>query len=107
MVASSMNPANDLFILNVDSPQEIQDALEEFKRRSVSVVAQVFSRSIDVQRDFSNWFDEFVKNTNDSVMILHDEPLYVVARYLGLDPNNLSDETLNLAEKLATAEHWY
>jgi hypothetical protein len=102
-----MNPANDLFILNVDSPQEVQDALEEFKRRCVSIVARVFSRSVDIQRDFGNWFDEFVNATNDSVMILHDEPLYVAARYLGLDPNNLSDETLDLAEKLATAEQWY
>jgi hypothetical protein len=99
--------AGDLYILNEESPQEIQQGVEQFKQRCTSILHAVFARPIDVQRDFTNWFDEWVKSTADPALILHDEPLYVVARYLKLDPNTLSSNVLDLAEKLAIRENWY
>jgi hypothetical protein len=99
--------ASDLYILNEASPQEIQEGIAEVKRRCASIIQHVFSRPIDVQRDFSLWLDEWIKSSGDPVFILHDEPLYVVARYLGLDATNLPSNVLALAEKLSVRENWY
>ena len=99
--------ADDLKILNEDSPQEIQQGIAEFKQRCISIIQSVFTRPIDVQRDFAVWFDEWARSSGDIALIMHDEPLYVVSRYLKIDPNNLSPDVLDLAERLATREHWY
>jgi hypothetical protein len=98
--------ADDLYLLDEGSQVEIQEALAELKRRCVSIIQNVFSRPIDIQRDFSTWFDEWVKFSGDVVVVLHDEPLYIIARYLRLDPGGISPQILDAVEKLATREHW-
>jgi|SRR5271156_1018149 len=99
--------ASDLYILDDASPQETQEGIAEFRRRCGSVIQHVFSKPVDVQRDFALWLDELIKSSGDPILILHDEPLYVVARYLKLDANNISSSVLDLAEKLSIQEHWY
>jgi hypothetical protein len=100
-----MTAQNDLYILN-EAPLDLKEALAEFKRRCVLIIKNVFSRGVDVQRDFGIWFDKWVGLTQDIVLILHDEPLYVVAGYLGLDPNNPAKDILDRADKLVTTEDW-
>jgi hypothetical protein len=104
-VDAAMTP--DLFIFDVSSDDEVKQAIREFKRRCSLLLDAAFGKKIDVIRSFEGWFDEYVQQTQDPVLVVHEEPLNVVARFLGLNPKQLSSHILYLAEQIATRENWY
>lgn len=97
----------DLFIFNTSSDEEVKQAVTEFKRRCSLLLDKAFNRKIDIVKNFESWFDDYVKATQDQVLVVHEEPLHVVCWFLDLDPANLSRETLNIAERVAVQENWY
>lgn len=97
----------DLHIFDVESKDQVQASIADFKKWCLSVLVNVFHRRIDVRKDFELWFDEYLRTTQDPVLVLHDDPLYVVCRFLSLDPHQLSDATLAATERLAIREKWF
>jgi len=98
--------SDDLHFLDTSS-NEIRRGLVEFKERCDAILDRVFGKKLDERRDFGPWFDAYVKATDDAPLVLHQEPIYVVCRYMQFDPKQLSNESLRLATYIANQEKWY
>jgi hypothetical protein len=74
---------SDLHYFRVDDPATVQREFAEFFRRCDLILAQVFDRREEIRTKFREWLEERIRNSDDPTLILHDEPLYVSARYIG------------------------
>jgi hypothetical protein len=52
------------------------------------------------------WLTERFQKSADPASLLHDDPLYVVGRYLGFSPLDIPPEIMERATKFARDEGW-
>ncbi len=101
---------SDLHIL-ADSPDNIKKRIEEYALRCGMIITSVFKKSDEVKSQFEQWFNNLVndsiKEGDDPVLLLHDEPLYMVADYLGVDIRFIENrEIASEYERLARRMKW-
>jgi hypothetical protein len=101
---------NDLHIVP-DSPSEIQSRTEAYIERCGMIITNVFRKSHIVRSEFDRWFNGLVSDTknegNDPVLLLHNNPLYLVAEYLGVDIRYIEDGEIAIEyRKLARRMNW-
>jgi hypothetical protein len=101
---------SDLHIL-ADSPDEIKRRIEEYAQRCGIIITNVFNKSHEAGSQFEKWFnnlvDDSIKEGDDPVLLLHEEPLYMVAEYLGVDIRFIENgEIASEYERLARRMKW-
>jgi hypothetical protein len=84
------------------------DDLTEFIRRCEHTLAVVFHAGPEANLGLELWVRRLVNNRSDAERLLHEEPLYFVGQFLGIDPLSLDDEKYDKPyADLVTAERWY
>jgi hypothetical protein len=80
----------------VDSPWAVNKAFDEFANRCATTFLSIFHRSASDGIDFKDWLYQVAETQEQKVAMLHEEPLYVTADYLGVTVTD-SEETAYLA----------
>jgi hypothetical protein len=97
----------DLYYFNVGSVPDVNRALDEFANRGALILEHVFHKGDDVRQAFRQWFRDLTIQHNNPALILHDEPLYLTARYLGVDVAAVhTGAILREYQQLAVRNHW-
>jgi hypothetical protein len=79
---------SDLLVFDTASPSEVKRVTRSFVERCEAVIEGVFYKEDDVRQAFVRWFMEMMAATPDPELILHEDPLYITARFLGFDPSS-------------------
>jgi hypothetical protein len=87
------------------SPSGLNAAFARYARRCALVLTDVFDRPRD-QRDLSTWLITRYR-TSDPAEFLHEDPLNRVARYLRLEPSQISLAQREAAARLKRDQIWY
>ena len=98
---------SDLYFFSAASPQEINNAIDEFAERGALIIEHVFHRGYDVRQVFRFWLKDLAREYENPSLLLHQDPLTISAQYLGLDlavvnSGHFEQEYLQLAKKY----HW-
>lgn len=81
-------------------------AISTYIDRCVLLMQRAFQRDFDIQQAFRAWVqDEFDKSKAPAVL-LHDDPVYTVARYLGIPHLKIDQGIMRRATRLAKEQHW-
>jgi hypothetical protein len=71
------------------------------------LLERAFLRSFDERQAFGAWLRPQMDRADDQVLaLLHEDPLYTVARYLGIPKLEIHPEILVRATDLARKHHW-
>jgi hypothetical protein len=105
--ARTTDNMSDLYFFNSSSADEARKALFEYEKRSLLILEHVFHRGYDVRQAFSQWFKELTGEQADPAFILHEEPLYLTAQYLGIDLATIdAGAWAQEYDRLAKKNHW-
>jgi len=77
-----------------------------YKKKCAVILERVLQRNYDTQQAMLTWLTERFKKSADPPSLLHDDPLYVVGRYLGFSPNDIPPEITERATKFARERGW-
>ena len=98
---------SDLHIFNTQSPELVNREFAEFIRRCDLILEHVFHKPFDLRDTFKRWIEELKFMGDDAILILHDDPLYVTARYAGIDPHAVHTGIMDREyADLARRMHW-
>jgi len=99
---------SDLHIFDAISPTEIAKREAELLQRCDIVLAQVFHKSYDIRQAFGTWLSTVMADSENPIWLLHDEPLLIVAEYLGMDATTITpgDPLAVQYGQLARKLHW-
>jgi hypothetical protein len=97
---------SDLHLLE-RSAAGLRKAEGAYKKKCTLILERVFDRhSVDTRQAMLGWLTERFQKTPDPTSLLHDDPLYVVGRYLGFSPLEIPPETMERATKMALDQGW-
>src|ERR1700737_248919 len=85
---------------------ETESAIKKYIARCMLLLDGAFGKNAEVCEAFFLWGNEKFLKSRDPVFLLHENPLYFVARYLGIDPLNIDDAILSKAKALAHEGGW-
>jgi hypothetical protein len=74
---------SDLRHFPTNSPDVVRQQFAEFLDHCDLILAHVFDRGSRMRQEFRRWMEERITTEENSILILHDEPLYSVAKYVG------------------------
>jgi hypothetical protein len=98
---------SDLYVFNAGSSADLAKALDEFGKRGELILEHVFHKSYDVRLAFRGWFTDLAHEHENADLILHDEPLYLVAEYIGFDVTAIQGSSVERDyQQLAQKYHW-
>ncbi len=72
------------------SPEGMGAAQTAYKRKCTLILERMFLRP-HVRQPMLTWLTERFAKSPDPASLLHDDPLYVVGRYLGVSPTEVSE----------------
>jgi hypothetical protein len=96
---------SDLHLLDT-SDAGMKAAIAAYKRKCSLILERVFQRNYDTQQAMLVWLSERFQKAPDPASLLHDDPLYVVGRYLGFSPLDIPPEIMEGATRLARDQGW-
>jgi hypothetical protein len=96
---------SDLHIFRRDS-NEIGNARSVYIDRCVLLIQHAFGRDLNTRQTFRAWIDQQFEKSNSVLVLLHDDPVYTVARFLGIPRADIDQSILRKAAKLARDHHW-
>jgi hypothetical protein len=85
---------------------EMDTAVKRYIARCILLLDRAFGRNYEVRDAFTRWANEKFQKSEDPVLLLHENPLYFSARYLGIDPLAIDSAILQRAEDLAHKRGW-
>jgi len=98
---------SELHILDVSSSDEVKKRIDEYAKRCGAIITIVFKKPPEVKRQFKRWFNDLVSQSENPVLLLHEEPLYLVAEYLGFDIRYIDESEIAAEyERLARSMNW-
>lgn len=81
-------------------------AVAVYLERCILLLEGAFMRPDDKEK-FETWMNAKLSRDSDTVLaLLHEEPLYVVGRFLGIPVDKISASVMARAKELARAHHW-
>jgi hypothetical protein len=75
----------DAYFFNADSPSEVAKRVQEFAHRCEMIVRHVFHKEGNDLEAFKSWLNDLIARSDNIFLVLHDDPFYLVAEYLGVD----------------------
>ena len=98
---------SDLRIFNSEDPAETKRRLDEFVARCELVIELVLQRNFNERQIFANWLRGLIGESENPFWILHEDPLYLVAEYFGIDAPSVETGPLaNAYLRLARQQGW-
>lgn len=95
---------NDLHVLD-DSRRG--SAIAIYLERCDLLLERAFQQNYEVRQAFKAWLEPRLRQEADvALALLHEEPVYLIGRYLGIPHTDISPEILARANKLAKRHHW-
>jgi hypothetical protein len=85
---------------------EMEAAVKKYIARCILLLDGAFGQNYEVRDAFSRWANEKFQKSEDPVLLLHDNPLYFSARYLGIDPLDIDSAIIKKARDLAHERGW-
>jgi hypothetical protein len=84
----------------VNSQWAVVKAFDEFANRCEMTLVQIFQKPNSDGVDYKAWLYEVAETMDQKVTMLHLEPLYVTADYLGVEiPEPVENAYLALSDK--------
>jgi hypothetical protein len=96
---------SDLHFMSLTG-NSLNSAISTYTDRCVLLLQRAFQRDIDTQQAFRVWVNDEFRQTKSPAVLLHDDPIYTVARYLGIPRLNIDAAVIRRAAKLAKEQHW-
>ena len=87
----------------VESTWAVGKAFDEFANRCEITLTQIFRKTGSDGVDYKAWLYQIAETREQKVTMLHEEPLYVTADYLGVAVTDV-EENSYLA--LSARMHW-
>jgi hypothetical protein len=81
-------------------------AIKKYIARCMLVMEHAFQQNFNKRAAFREWAEERFQKSEDPILLLHDDPVYFVARYLGIAPTNIDRSILGRASDLAHQKNW-
>lgn len=81
-------------------------AISAYVKRCKLLLKDAFRRNLDERRNFKSWVEGRFAASADPWMLLHDDPLYTVARFLSIPPHDIHAEIKARAAKIARDHGW-
>jgi hypothetical protein len=85
---------------------EMARAIKRYIARCMLLFERAFQQNFDKGQAFREWAEERFQTSEDPAMLLHDDPVYFVARYLGIRPLEIDKSIISRATELAHERHW-
>jgi hypothetical protein len=93
--------------LNVLDETRLQSAAVVYRERCELLIERAYQQSFNVKQAFLAWLQPQLDASGDQLLVLlHDDPLYTVARYLGIPKQHIPVEITARAHALARKHHW-
>jgi hypothetical protein len=93
--------------LHVLDESRVESATVVYRERCELLLDRAFQQTFDVRQAFLAWLEPQLNlRGNQLYVLLHDDPLYTVARYLGIPKQEISPEIRKKASALARKHHW-
>lgn len=84
---------------------DLGSSIDEYIHRCDVLLEEAFFAGEGTREGFRSWVRQRFQS-DDPVMLLHDAPLYVVCRYLGLQPTKIDPAIVDRAAKVAKSKGW-
>jgi hypothetical protein len=84
----------------------VSGAISTYIDRCVLLLYRAFQRDTDAQQAFRVWINDEFQQSKTPTVLLHDDPIYTVARYLGIPRLEIDPTVIRRAAKLAKDQHW-
>jgi hypothetical protein len=85
---------------------EMDRAIQKYIARCMLIIERAFGKNYNTRVSFREWAEERFKKSEDPVLLLHDDPLYFVARFLGIRPKDIDKSIVGKASDLAHEKNW-
>jgi hypothetical protein len=86
--------------------KQIDRAITVYIDRCMLIIERAFQESVDRQKGFRTWIDEQFEKTRSPAVLLHDDPVYTVARFLGISRLEIDPSVMKRATRLAKEQNW-
>ena len=87
-------------------PRDIGGATTEYIKRCEILLTDAFERRIDERSAFRDWFERQLAASANPWLLLHEDPLYVTSRYLGIPPAEIESSITSRAYRIALDHGW-
>jgi hypothetical protein len=85
---------------------EMDRAVQKYIARCMLLMDRAFQQNYNKRVAFREWAEERFQKSEDPVLLLHDAPIYFVARYLGISPSDIDKTILRRATDIAHEKNW-
>lgn len=85
---------------------EIDLAIIKYVGRCDLLLDKAFLASERRRSEFRKWIGNRFQETVDPMLLLHDDPLYLVGRYLAMRPSQIEAAVVKRATQIAVDNHW-
>lgn len=85
---------------------EMARAIKKYIARCILIMDRAFGQNYNARVSFREWAEERFQKSEDPILLLHDDPIYFVARYLGIRPLEIDRSIIRKASDLAHENNW-
>lgn len=86
--------------------KELDAAITSYIKRCKLLLKDAFRRNLDERRAFRVWIEQKFEDSADPFVLLHEDPLYMVSRYLGIPPMEVDSSITGRATRIARDQGW-
>jgi hypothetical protein len=97
---------NEIHVMERVPGEAMNKAIAVYLDRCMLLIDKAFQKDFDTRKAFEVWAKEEFAKTKSPAVLLHDDPIYMVARYLGIQRLQIDQGVMRRATKIATDNHW-
>jgi hypothetical protein len=86
--------------------KELDVAITAYIGRCKLLLKDAFRRNLDERRTFRVWIVQKFDASDDPMILLHEDPFYMVARYLGIPALEIDSSITARATRIAHEQGW-
>jgi hypothetical protein len=99
---------SDLHTVEASTSEKTKARIDEYVERCGLTITKVFHKPPHVRREFEQWFATLLSESKNPLLLLHEEPLYLVAEYLGYNVSVIEGSSWSVEyDRLAAKLKWY
>lgn len=90
----------------VDNSSDLRHLISEYITRCDLILDRAFLGSAESRRGFRAWIEDRFQKSEYPTLLLHDDPVYVVGRFFGMQPLNIPPNIMERAANLGKDRGW-
>jgi hypothetical protein len=97
---------NDVPALERSFSNKMRDEIDTCIQRCLLLMERAFQKDIDTRNSFRDWLAEEFAASRSPAVLLHEDPLYMAARFLGIGRSEIDATIMRRATKVAEDNRW-